>query len=94
MIYFTDVLKITSFFIYSDYPAAMANNMKYPAILPKLKAQERAMHVQQILPGGFGPLLHFFPFLYVPTEDSVPEPSGIYPHGLFWVLGAHLILKF
>ena len=78
----------------------MANIIKYPSILPTIKCAVKAMHVQHILSLGlqfFVHFLHFFPFLYVPNVleafDSVPEPSGIYPHGLFWVLGTHLILK-
>ena len=96
LVYFTDILNITSFFIYSAYPAAMANTIKYPTILAIVTAADPiVMHVQHILSQVFfAHLLHFFPFLYVPTVDSVPEPSGMYPHELFWVFGAHLILKF
>ena len=97
MVYFTDILNITSFFIYSAYPDAMPRAMAgiiiYPTITPIVKP-EPAMHVQHIYLAIFANLLHFFPFLYVPTVDSVPEPSGMYPHELFWVFGAHLILKF
>ena len=74
-------------------PRAMAGIITYPIIVPIVKP-EAAMHVQHIYLAIFANLLHFFPFLYVPTEDSVPEPSGMYPHELFWVFGAHLILKF
>ena len=76
----------------------MANIIKVPNIVPTVAAAPRAMHVQHIFSQVCAHLLHFFPFLYVPSVlealDSVPEPSGIYPHGLFWVLGTHLILKF
>ena len=95
LVYFTDILKITSSFIYSAYPAPMAKIIKYPSILPTIKCAVKAMHVQHILSLGlqfFLHFLHFFPFLYVPTVDSAPEPSGIYPHGLFWVFGLHRIL--
>ena len=73
----------------------MANTIKYPTILAIVTAADPiVMHVQHILSQVFVHLLHFFPFLNVPTVDSVPEPSGMYPHELFWVFGAHLILKF
>ena len=94
MVYFTDILNITSFFIYSAYPAARANTTMYPAKVPTAVAPKKVMHVQHIYFLIFANLLHFFPFLYVPTVGSVPEPSGMNPHELFWVFGAHLILKF
>ena len=76
----------------------MANITKVPNILPTVVAAIKAMHVQHIFSQVCAHLLHFFLFLYVPNVleafDSVPEPSGIYPHGLFWVLGTHLNLKF
>ena len=76
----------------------MADITKVPNILPTVVAAIKGMHVQHIFSQVCAHLLHIFPFLYVPNVlkafDSVPEPSGIYPHGLFGVLGAHLILKF
>merc|ERR1712064_122021 len=70
----------------------MANTTMYPAKVPTAVEPNKVMHVQHTYFLIFANLLHFFPFLYVPTVGSVPEPSGMYPHELFWVFGAHLII--